>query len=439
MSWTTQYTASSLLQSGSDMYALIERLYPICRSITGNGLRQSLAILREYLPLEVHEVPSGTQVFDWTIPREWNIRDAYIKNEAGERVVDFRKLNLHVLNYSIPVAGTFTFEALKPHLFTEPEKPALVPYRTSYYQENWGFCLSQQQYDELATDPLAKYEVLIDSSLEAGHLTYGEYYLPGQCEEEVLISTHICHPSLCNDNLSGMAVVTALASYVSRLKNRYSYRFLFIPGTIGSISWLARNEEKTPHIRFGLVASLLGDSGPFTYKKSRRGTAEIDHIVAYVLEQSGYAFQIQEFIPYGYDERQFCSPGFNLPVGNLTRTPFAQYPEYHTSADNLSFVKPENLQASLEIYREVVHLIERNRSYLNQYPKCEPQLGKRGLYDAIGGSNDRKQLQMAMLWILNLSDGEHSLLDIARKSGIPFDLIWKMAQILTEKSLITSK
>ena len=418
---------------GTKMYALAERLFPICRSITGNGVRRSLQILQEYLPLEVHEVPSGTPAFDWVVPREWNVREAWVKGPAGDKVIDFQQHNLHLLSYSVPVHRRLSLSELKAHLFTLPAQPDLIPYRTSYYEENWGFCLPHRQYEAL---PEGEYEVFIDSSLEEGCLTYGAYYLPGETEEEVLFSAHICHPSLANDNLSGISLLAFLAQELQKKPRRYSYRFLFIPGTIGAITWLSRNEDKTHNIRHGLVASLLGDPGGFTYKRSRRGNAEIDRAAEHVLKHSGHPFQIIDFIPYGYDERQFCSPGFNLPVGSLTRSPFATFPEYHTSADNLSFIQPRCLEESLEVYLRIAEVLEGNALYQNLNPKCEPQLGRRGLYDAIGGDSDGKALQMAMLWVLNLSDGQHSLLDIAERSGYSFGVILRACGLLRGAGLV---
>lgn len=416
------------------MYALIRKLYPLCRSITGNGVRETLQILRQTIALGIHEVPTGTKVFDWSVPKEWNIQDAYVKNSRGEKVIDFKESNLHLLNYSIAVNRQVSLEELKAHLFTLPETPDWIPYRTSYYHENWGFCVNYNTYRELTDDT---YEVYIDATLEDGHLTYGELLVEGrEKQREVLISTHICHPSLCNDNLSGIAVATFLARHLSGIALRYSYRFLFIPGTIGSITWLALNEQNVNRISHGLVATCLGDSGSFTYKKTRQGNAEIDDVVGYVLEQSENDYQLVEFTPYGYDERQYCSPGFDLPVGCLMRTTHGEYPQYHTSADDLSFVSPENLAESLSLYLEVIAVLEGNRTYLNLQPKCEPQLGRRGLYQKIGGAEQEKELQLAMLWTLNMSDGKHSLLAIAQRSGLPFDLLCDAARQLEAAELL---
>jgi aminopeptidase-like protein len=424
------------LAIGEDLYQLVSRLFPICRSITGNGVRQSLKIMQEYLPIRINEVPTGTAVFDWTVPKEWNITDAYIKNMKGEKLVDFNDSNLHVLNYSIPVKGIFSIHELGQHIFTIPEKPEWIPYRTSYYEEKWGFCLSHSQWQTMQDD---QYEVCIDSTLEPGSLTYGEYYLPGQTNEECLFSCHICHPSLCNDNLSGIAVVLFLAKMLSTRKNRLSYRFLFIPGTIGAISWLALNENKLNNIKSGLVATLLGDRSPFTYKKTRNGETMIDKAVIHYLKFSGDPYRLIDFSPYGYDERQFNSPGINLPIGSLTRLQYAQYPEYHTSADNLDLVTPEKLEASLNSYLSIAEILDNNGIYINQYPKCEPQLGRRGLYQKIGGVNepDKELRRMAMLWCLNLSDGKNSLLDIADRAAIPFNTIKEIATILEAEGLLT--
>jgi aminopeptidase-like protein len=419
---------------GQQMYELIAELYPICRSITGEGVRQTLRLIQKRIPLTVHEIPTGTAVFDWVVPKEWNIRDAYIKSSRGEKLVDFHESNLHVVGYSPPVRRTLPLQELKTHLFTLPDHPDWVPYRTSYYKESWGFCLSHTQFLKLRDDE--EYEVCIDASLEDGHLTYGEYCVPGLTSEEVLLSCHICHPSLCNDNLSGMALVTLLAQHLSSLPRRYSYRFLFIPGTIGSITWLCVNEAQAANIKHGLVVAGVGDKGNVTYKKSRRRDAEIDKAVGHVLKHSGSDYRIIDFSPYGYDERQFCSPAFNLPVGSLMRTPFGQYSEYHTSADDLDFMSPASLADSFATCRAALDVLENNKTYVNLNPKCEPQLGKRGLYQAVGGQSDRRVSELAMLWVLNLSDGDHSLLDIAERSDLDFSSIQRAADALLEHGLL---
>jgi aminopeptidase-like protein len=419
--------------SGKQMYQLVSELYPICRSITGNGVRDTLKKIESIIPVELNEVPSGTSVFDWKVPQEWNIEDAWVKNSTGTKIIDFKKSNLHVLNYSTPIRKKVSLNELKEHLYTLPDHPDWIPYRTSYYQENWGFCISHNQFTELRDE---SYDVLIDSNLTDGSLTFGEFYLKGASIDEVLISAHICHPSLCNDNLSGIALSAILAEHLSKVSLKYSYRFLFIPGTIGSITWLCLNKKSASKIKHGLVVACVGDSGSFTYKKTRMGCAAIDKVVTYALKNSANDFKIIDFFPYGYDERQYCSPGFNLPVGCLMRTPHGEYPEYHTSADNLEFVTPENLSTSLALYLDVLNILEKNINYENQNPMCEPQLGRRGLYQHIGGHADSEKFKLALLWILNLSDSQNSLLDIATRSGLDFRLISGAADVLIEKNLI---
>ncbi|QIR37548.1 DUF4910 domain-containing protein [Tolypothrix sp. PCC 7910] len=426
-------TAAKSSDIAQEIYQLITELYPICRSITGDGFRKTLKILQQHIPLSVHEVPTGTEVFDWKVPKEWNIKDAYIKNSQGEKIVDFANSNLHVVNYSIPVHQKISLSELKSHLFTLPDYPDWVPYRTSYYKESWGFCLTHNQFLQLQDE---EYEVCIDSSLEPGHLTYGEYFIPGESSEEVLISCHACHPSLCNDNLSGIAIAVFLAKQLSQTANHYSYRFVFIPGTIGSITWLSVNEANVHRIKHGLVLTCLGDAGNFTYKKSRRGNTEIDEIVSYVLKNSDHDYKIIDFFPYGYDERQYCSPGFNLAVGCFMRSPHGSFPEYHTSADNLDFVKPQYLADSFAQCVSILHILDSNQVYVNQKPKCEPQLGKRGLYRSVGGQKDSGLNEMAILWVLNLADGDHTLLDIAQRSGMPFDDIKTAADRLAQTDLL---
>ena len=418
--------------TGKEIHALMARLYPICRSITGNGLRQSLHLLQEVVPLELREVPSGTQVFDWTVPKEWNIRDAYIQSLDGKRVVDFRNSSLHVVNYSIPVKKRMAMADLREHLFTLPDKPDWIPYRTSYYKEAWGFCLSQNQLNRMQGQ---EYDVCVDSTLEPGHLTYGELKINGSTDEEVLISCHSCHPSLCNDNLSGMTIATKLAQLLAQTRPRYSYRVLWMPATIGAITWLSLNQPLLPSIKHGLVLSCAGDPGPFTYKRSRRGNAEIDRAVAHVFRASGKAFSLLDFSPYGYDERQYCSPGVNLPVGCFMRTPHGKYPQYHTSADNLEFVTPAALADSLYVLLRVFEVLENNYRYLNLNPMCEPQLGRRGLYRLMGGTSGT-EFEAALLWVLNLADGENSLLDIAERSTVSFSTLHQAAEVLSQHGLL---
>jgi len=418
------------------MYDLITELYPICRSMTGDGVRQTLEIVGRLMPLETREAPSGTPVFDWTVPKEWNIKDAYIRDPEGKKIIDFAQSNLHVVGYSIPVRRAMSLAELKKHLFTLPERPDWIPYRTSYFKEDWGFCMSHSQLMRLED---GSYEVCIDSSLENGRMTYGELLLKGDSPDEVLISTHICHPSLCNDNLSGIALAAQLTDLLRRLPLRYSYRFLFIPATLGSITWLSLNQQHTKGIKHGLVLAGVGDSGKTTYKKSRRGDAEIDKAARYVLRMSGEDYDVFDFVPYGYDERQYCSPGFNLPVGVLARTPHGQYPEYHTSADNLSFVQPAFLANSLLKCLSILNVLENNAVCVSQNPWCEPQLGRRGIFRSFSDRAANPDVEMALLWVLNYSDGYHSLLDIAERSGLAFDAIRHAADVLLEQHLLTEQ
>ena len=421
------------MELDGSLVSLMKELYPICRSITGEGVRETLRIIQKRIPLEMREVPSGTKVFDWTVPLEWNVSDAYVMDRAGKRVIDFQSHNLHLMSYSVPVRKKMSLEELRPHLFSLPAHPGWIPYRTSYYKENWGFCLRHADVERLSDE---EYDVVIDSTLQAGFLTYGEAYLPGEVSEEVLVSCHVCHPSLCNDNLSGIAVAVKLAETMAARARRYSYRFLFIPGTIGSITWLAQNEQTVSRIRHGLVVTGVGDAGNVTYKKSRQGNAEIDRAMTHVLRHAGEAHSIIDFFPYGYDERQFCSPGFNLPVGCFMRTPHGQYPEYHSSADNLDLIRPESLSGSYEHCLKVFELLEGNRVYVNQSPKCEPQLGRRGLYRSVAGQQENQSRELALLWVLNMSDGRHALLDIADRADLPFGQIQSAADALVEAGLL---
>jgi aminopeptidase-like protein len=421
---------------GEEIYALAAEIYPICRSITGDGVRATLDHLAGHIDLEVHEVPTGTPVFDWTIPREWRIREAYIKNAAGERVVDFQRCNLHVLNYSQPVHDRLPLAALKEHIFTLPDQPRLIPYRTSYYAENWGFCMAHEQLEAL---PDGIYEVLIDASLEDGSLTYGEYLHRGETDDEILLSAHICHPSLANDNCSGLALLTHLARRLAPLRTRHSYRFVLAPGTIGAIAWLARNEHRVDRIRHGLVVSCVGDGGGPTYKRSRQGDALIDRAMTHVLRHAGGSPTILDFFPYGYDERQYCSPGFDLPVGLFQRSQFATFPEYHTSADDLDFIRADHLASSYRMIAGALDIIENDRRPISTNPKCEPQLGRRGLYAALGGSKDGAAKSMAFLWILNLSDGRHSLLDIAQRADLAFGVVAEAARLLQDSGLLVEQ
>ncbi|HTV40864.1 MAG TPA: DUF4910 domain-containing protein [Candidatus Sulfotelmatobacter sp.] len=417
---------------GRQLYDFVTRLYPWCRSITGHGLRDSLNALKQFVPVELHEVPSGTQVLDWTVPAEWNVQDAWIDDARGTRIVDFRTSNLHLVNYSVPVRAKLTLGELKPHLHSIPEHPEWIPYRTSYYKESWGFCLSHRQLQSLEE---GEYDICIQSTLQPGHLTYAEFKIEGESRDEFLFSAHSCHPSLANDNLSGMSVAVRLAQLLSGRRLRYSYRFLWAPGTIGAITWLAMNRAALGNIRGGLVLSCLGDSGLFHYKRSRRENASVDTVVERVLAEAAPGHMVEAFEPMGYDERQFCSPGFDLPVGRFSRTPNGRYVQYHTSADNLEFIKPGALGESLEMLLRTIEMWEANRTFRNLAPYGEPQLGKRGLYRAMGGVSGNAD-ESALLWVLNLADGANSLLDVARRSQLSFASVSGAAARLENAGLL---
>lgn len=421
---------------GAELFGLVEQLVPINRSWTGAGVRATLALLGRRLPLEVHEVPTGTRAFDWEVPREWNVREAWIEGPDGVRIVDVAEHNLHLVGYSIPVSERLSLQELDEHLHSLPDRPGDIPYRTSYFGETWGFCLAHELRERL---PEGEYTVRIDATLADGFLTYGELFLPGETAEEILFTTHVCHPSMANDNASGLAVATVLAETLGTRRRRYGYRFLFTPGTIGSLVWLSRNEERLGRIRAGVVLACLGDPGALTWKRSRRGDTLADRVFERLLADRGGDFSIRDFTPYGYDERQFCSPGLDLPVGRLTRTPNGEYPEYHTSADDLTLVRPEALADSLAALLAFVDVLERDRTFVNLSPKGEPQLGRRGLYSATGGAPRQEGFELALLWVLNQSDGQHSLLDIAARSGLAFSTVADAADALTDVGLLAEE
>lgn len=415
---------------GQRMHQLMTELFPICRSITGEGVRETLRVVSGRVPLEVHEVRSGTPVLDWTVPDEWNIEDAYVAQD-GERVVDFRSSNLHIVSYSEPVRRVLSLEELRPHLHVHADRSDWIPYRTSYYKRDWGFCLRQRDLDEFAD---GEYEVVINSTLEPGALTYGELVVPGKRPEEILVTTHICHPSLANDNLSGISLLTELGAALASRPNRYSYRLLFIPGTIGSIAWLATHEEMLSRVVGGLVVACVGDGAPLSYKRSRRGSARIDRAAEHVLASLDDA-RVIDFLPWGWDERQFNSPGFDIPVGCLSRSREGEFVEYHSSADDLQLVRPDQLEGALQAVLAILDGFEADRTYVNLAPRGEPQLGRRGLYRATGGAAAQQE-QLAMLWVLNQSDGHHSLRAIADRSGLPFSEVSKAAHSLVGADLL---
>ncbi|HEY1280932.1 MAG TPA: DUF4910 domain-containing protein [Acidimicrobiales bacterium] len=415
------------------MYELMVELFPICRSITGAGLRDTLARIGKLVPLELTEVPTGTPAFDWIVPREWNIRDAWVADASGQRVIDFLTSNLHVVNYSVPVRARLSLAELRPHLHTLLDHSTWVPYRTSYYADAWGFCLSHDALQDLAP---GDYDVVIDASLDDGSLTYGECVLPGEIDDEILISSHVCHPSLANDNLSGVVVAAFLASVLATVPHRFTYRFLFAPGTIGAIVWLSRHEADLARIRGGLVLACVGDSTPLVFKRSRRGDTRMDRAAAHVLAQRAAGSEVVDFSPYGNDERQFCSPGFDLPVGALTRAGHDRNERHHTSADDLASISAEALADTLTATLDVLRVLEDDTTVVSRNPKGEPQLGRRGLYRTFGGRAEQASLESALLWVMSCGDGRHTLLDVAERSGLPFGIVAEAAQALADVELV---
>jgi aminopeptidase-like protein len=417
------------------MQSWMAEAYPICRSITGDGVRRTLDLIGAALPdgvaLRRGSVRTGTQVFDWEIGDEWNVRGAWISDAEGRRLVDLEDHTLHLVSYSIPVRARMPLEELRGHLHTLPDHPDWIPYRTSYYHRDWGFCLSHRQLEAL---PPGEYEVVVDTTLEPGELVYGEVVLPGRQREEVLISAHVCHPSLVNDNLTGIAVALELLRLLAAAPDRrFTYRVVFAPGTIGSLVWLSQHPDTWARIRHGLVLTGLGGGGPLVYKQTRRGNAAIDAAAAHVVERRDG--EVRPYSPYGYDERQYNALGFDLPVGRLTRTPHGEYPEYHTSADDLDFVGEGELGEALEAVAEVVSVLEGDGAYVNLSPFGEPQLGRRGLYPTMGGRAATDAV-MAMLWTLAYADGQVSLLEVAELAGLPFSAVRRAADDLEAAGLV---
>ncbi len=420
------------------MMSLMRRLFPICRSLTGEGARRTLDLLGERAPLERRRVPSGTRCFDWDVPLEWNIRDAFVKNSRGEKVIDFAVHNLHVVGYSTPVRARLSLAELQPHLHSRPDLPDAIPYRASYYREDWGFCLAHRQRERLPEDT---YEVVIDSTLSPGHLDYAEVRLPGQDPREVFFSTYICHPSMANNELSGPVLLVTLLGLLGRLSPlRYTYRALFAPETIGALAFLSQHlRELQATMAAGYVVTCVGDDGPYTYKRSRRGTTLADRAAEHVLRHlaAGRPVTIQEFDPVeGSDDRQYGSPGINLPVGSLMRSPYGEYPEYHTSKDDLAFVSEQALADSLRVYLRVVETIEMNCHPLRTNPYGEPQLGRRGLHPMMTRMGPFTDDTPAILTILAYADGGHDLIDIGGRLGCPVWALRAPLQKLVEADLI---
>ena len=421
---------------GERIYAIAADLYPICRSLAGPGARRTLDIIDREIALKRVETPSEMPAHDWMTPREWHVREAWIRDPSGRVVLDYSECNLHVLNYSTPIRGRMSLAELRSHIFTLPEQPELIPYHTSYHEDRWGFCMRHADLEVLPTD--GTYEICIDSEHIAGAMSHGEHLIPGQTTREFVFSAHICHPSLANDNCSGIAVLTELAKTLAGRKLRWSYRFIFAPATIGALAWLARNPAIVDRIDHGLVVSCLGDGGGPNYKRSRRGDAPIDRAMAHVMAGAASTAATRDFTPEGYDERQFCSPGYDLPFGLFQRSIHATFPEYHTSADNLDFIRPEHLAASHDMILEAVEIIEADHYPVNLSPMGEPQLGRRGLYSSLGGGAQVVDID-AIRWVLNLADGRNSLLDIAERSGLRFSALAAAAERLRDVGLLAKE
>lgn len=404
-----------------------DRLFPICRSLSGEGVRETFRILKEILPLNIHEIPSGKKVFDWTVPREWNIKDAYIVDENGKRFCEFGKNNLHVISYSVAIDRELDWDELEKHLFTLPEMPDAIPYRTTYYRENWGFCIAYNEYLELKRSK--KFRVFIDSTLHDGSVTYGDLVLPGRSDEEILFTTYTCHPSMANNELSGVLVTAFLFDAIRAINDRhFTYRFIFVPETIGSINYLFEHGDHfRKKLKGGYVVTCVGDAANFNFKIAREESSMVNRLSEHVLSRSGFQYLRHPFRPLGSDERQYCSPGFNLPVAVLSRSIFHQYKEYHTSLDNKDFIDFDAMVETIGVFRNFARAFELNRHYFNTEPFCEPQLGKRGLYPEFGGMKDHEKELVRTMYLLNYADGKHDLISIAEKTG---DLIFDYEELV---------
>jgi len=435
---------------------LLHRLFPICRSITGNGLRKTLALLGEVTPFDLQEVPSGSACYDWVVPDEWNVRDAFVADSRGQRVIDFQTNNLHLVNYSIPFEGKLTFDELKAHLHTLPKAPRAIPYRTAYYNRTWGFCLTQEQLEKL--EKADTYQVVVDTTLGPGALTYGEAFLPGSSGQEFLVSTYACHPSLANDNLSGIVLWTLLLRDLRRQTLRHSYRFVIAPETIGALAYISRNEAAVRALTGGFVVTSVAGPGPCGYKPTWRGDSLIDRAIRLTFKELELQPTEYPFLIHGSDERQYSSPGLRIPVGTICKDKYSAYDNYHTSLDNLEFISASNLVETLKLYWLTLEKLEQNRIYRSLNPIGEPMLGKRGLYPQVGGSIMQKaadtarpskrrprvedengpdeQELSAMLWVLFYADGQTPLLEVAEKTGLPMHQLSEVAEKLAAHKLL---
>jgi len=425
-----------------DADRMLQALFPLCRSITGNGTRGTLRLLREVVEFQICEVPTGTRCYDWTIPDEWNVRDAYVADTKGRRVIDFKVNNLHLVNYSTPFQATLTYDELAPHLYTLQDLPMAVPYRTTYYNRAWGFCLAHEEY--LKLNHKEKYTVVVDTTLSPGSLSYGEAVLPGQSGQEYLISTYVCHPSLANDNLSGVVLWTLLLRELCKRPRRHTYRFVIAPETIGALAYISRNETAIRALSGGFVLATVAGPGRIGYKPSWRGDSLIDQAARLALHELGLDYVEYPFDVNGSDERQYSAPGLRVPMGTICKDKYYEYTYYHTSLDNLDFVRSGALVETLKVYLSAIEKLEENHTYRSLNPMGEPMLGKRGLYPELGGGLRQKvaagqpsaRLLDAMRWILFYADGQTSLLKIAEQTGMPMSLLTGAAQKLVEAALL---
>ena len=417
---------------GKEIYKFAQQLWPLNRSLTGEGVRETLKQISVHLPrLVTKSVPSGTKVFDWTVPKEWLVHESYIITPEGKKICDFKKNNLHLLGYSIPFTGEISLNELKKHLYTLPNQPNAIPYATSYYEERWGFCISQYEFDKLKD---GTYKVIVDTKLFDGVLNYGELIIPGKSKKEIFLSTYICHPSMANNELSGITVLTFLSQWLEKLVNReFSYRIVFIPETIGSITYLSINyKEMKKNIMAGFNVTCVGDNRTYSYLPSRNGTTISDDIAKHVLNWIDPKFINYTWLDRGSDERQYCAPGIDLPIVSIMRSKYGQYPEYHTSLDNLNnVVNPEGLDGGYWAIRKALELLERNKKF-QVTVLGEPQMGKRNIYPTISIKNSDGQINLMMDFI-SLCDGKTSLLDIANKLNVPAWNLYDLVDMLKKK------
>lgn len=422
----------------NEIESYFDRLWPLNRSLTGEGNRQTIKILSELVPFNVTEVPAGTSCYDWKVPAEWNVKEAWIKDTKGNIIIDFSNNNLHLMGYSIACHELLSYDNLIKHLYYIQAQPEAIPYRTSYYTKRWGFCLSYNQF--LSLNPKEQYEVFIDSCHnEEGSMTVAEAVIEGESKEEIVFSSYICHPSLANNELSGPLVLCYLYSLIRQklVKPRYTYCFLLMPETIGSIWYISHHfEHLQKYVKGGMILTCIGDAAPYSLKKSRRGDSLLEAATEYIAKSRYPNTCVIDFFPLGSDERQYCSPGVNLPFCSLMHSVYGTFKEYHTSLDNKSYISFEVIQQSTEDLYDVIRILENDGRYFNQMPMCEPQLGKRGLYPTISAPNARSKVTDAMMWILNYSDGKHTLFDILKKAQLPIGSFLEAKDVLIKNGIL---